>query len=274
MGIQEALKTYEWREAPPADFAVIGDPIAHSFSPKMHAAAYAELGLEHKYLPIRVPSGEVPAAMDYLRTQGYKGVNVTVPHKGEVIGWLKECDSFAVRVGSVNTVRLEDRYGFNTDAPAFMQTLELLNLTPGSPTLVLGAGGSARAIVAALADEGYPIRIWNRTRSRAEKLLQDLEIEGSVWDEPELLDAKLIVNTTSASRSGEHIPIQWEHAMAGAVAYDISYNTDSNPFVADAEANGLRAIDGLGMLVMQGALSFEWWLGVDAPHSAMWEAVK
>ncbi len=274
MGVQEALTAHEWREAPVGNYAVIGDPVSHSLSPRMHMAAYRELGLDLHYEAIRVQEGEVGHAMSHLRSLGYEGVNVTQPHKQEVIGWLKECDSFASRVGAVNTVRLRDRYGFNTDAPGFMHTLDLLNVPPGSPTLILGAGGAARAIVAALADEDYPLRIWNRTPDRAYQLLSDLEIEASVWQEPELLDAALVVNTTSASLQGGHVPIEWEHAMPGVIAYDISYGATARSFISEAEANGVRAVDGLGMLVMQGALAFEWWLGIDAPHNAMWEAVK
>ncbi len=273
MGIQEALKTFEWREAPKADFAVIGDPIAHSKSPAMHNAAYAELGLNYRYVPVRVPSGEGAQALDRLRSIGYQGVNVTLPLKQEVIRWLSECDSFASRVGAANTIRLKDRYGFNTDALGFMKTLDLLNIDSSCPTLVLGAGGAARAIVAALADEGFPLRIWNRTQRKAELMIEELEIEASIWSEPELLDAKLVVNTTSAMHSGERIGIEWSHAMTGLVAYDISYGGKSE-FLLEAEAEDIRAVDGLGMLVMQGAYSFEWWLGLDAPHDAMWDAAR
>lgn len=273
MGVQEALSIYEWREAPAASFAVIGDPITHSKSPAMHNAAYRELGLNYTYVPIRVPSGEALQALDRLRSLGYQGVNVTLPLKQEVIGWLKECDEFAARVGAVNTIRLDDRYGFNTDAPGFMKTLDLLNIDSGCPTLVLGAGGAARAIVAALADEGYPLRIWNRTKERAEIMIESLEIDASVWDDPELLDAKLVINTTSAGHRGDRIPIDWSHGMSGLVAYDISYGHPS-AFLIEAEAEDIRAVDGLGMLVMQGAYSFEWWLELDAPHDAMWDAAR
>lgn len=272
MGIQEALTPFEWRQAPAGDFAVIGDPITHTLSPAMHTAAYRSLGLDYRYHAIHVKSGEVSAAMDHLRSLGYRGVNVTVPHKQEVIGWLKDCDAFAVRVQAANTVGMKDRYGFNTDAPAFLETLKLLNVEPGEPALVLGAGGSARAIIAALAEEGYPLRIWNRTRQRAEELVEDLEIEAAVWDAPELLDAKLIVNATSASLSDESVEIEWTHAMPGLIAYDLSYN--GSAFFRDAEAHDVRVVDGKGLLVMQGALALEWWLDVEAPRDAMWEAIR
>jgi shikimate dehydrogenase len=273
LGVQEAIKVYEWRDAPASDYAVIGDPVAHTLSPRMHKAAYEKCNLDLCYEAIRIPKGETHEALEHLRNLGYQGVNVTLPHKQEVIGWLSDIDPFASRVQAVNTIRLDDRYGFNTDAPGFMKTLDLLNIQPGTPTLILGAGGSARAIVAALAEEDFPLRIWNRTRERAENLLEELEIEASVWDQPEILDAGLIVNTTSASLQGIQIPIDWSHTMPGAIAYDIAYNGTSMPFLQDAITNGVRSYDGKGMLVMQGALAFEWWLGIEAPHDVMWESI-
>lgn len=242
-------------------------------SPKMHQAAYAELGLDLAYVAVRVPSEEVCPALDRLRSLGYKGVNVTLPLKERVISWLRETDDFARRIRSVNTIRMEDRYGFNTDAPGFMETLKLLGVQPGAPTLVLGAGGTARAVIAALGDDDYPVRVWNRTRTRAEKLLEELDVnQAAVWDEPEILDAQLVVNTTSTAVKGERIPIDWTHTMPGAVAYELAYGHRSH-FLKDAMEHDVRAVDGKGMLVMQGALSFEWWLDREAPRQAMWEAV-
>lgn len=273
MGVQEALGFFEWREAPEAQFAVIGDPISHSRSPAMHNAAYRALGLPHRYVAIRVPLGETSSALDRLRSLGYIGVNVTVPLKTEAIGWLNECDTFASRVRAVNTIRLKDRYGFNTDAEGFMKTLSLLNVDSGWPTLLLGAGGAGRALAAALADDGFPIRIWNRTPGRAQMLIEELDIEAAAWAEPDLLDAKLVVNTTSSLLGGAPIKMDWTNAMAGLIAYEIGYGKRSE-FLEQAGVNGIRAVDGLGMLVMQGALAFERWLEVEAPHEAMWEAVR
>ncbi|MBI1756150.1 MAG: shikimate dehydrogenase [Fimbriimonas ginsengisoli] len=274
MGVpQELNEAVGWYDAPEADYAVIGDPVAHSLSPRMHVAAYRELGLDLRYLAVRVRAGSVGKALEHLRGLGYKGANVTLPHKEEAIGWLETCDDFARRVRAVNTIRLEDRYGFNTDAPGFLQTLDLLNLSSNTPALVLGAGGAARAVVAALADEGHPMRVWSRTRERAERMLEEIEVDAFVLDAPELTEAGLIVNATSATLAGEPLPISWEHVMPGAVAYDLAYGVRGR-FLLDAEAHGLRTVDGLGMLVMQGALSFEWWLDQAAPHQAMWEAVR
>ncbi|MBI3721212.1 MAG: YqeG family HAD IIIA-type phosphatase, partial [Fimbriimonas ginsengisoli] len=199
---QELNEAVGWYDAPEADYAVIGDPVAHSLSPRMHVAAYRELGLDLRYLAVRVRAGSVGKALEHLRGLGYKGANVTLPHKEEAIGWLETCDDFARRVRAVNTIRLEDRYGFNTDAPGFLQTLDLLNLSSNTPALVLGAGGAARAVVAALADEGHPMRVWSRTRERAELMLEEIEVDAFVLDAPELTEAGLIVNATSATLAG------------------------------------------------------------------------
>lgn len=275
MGISQEVETvFEWRDAPKADFAVIGDPVAHSASPRMHQAAYDSLGMNHRYLAVHVVPGEVAQALDHLKGLGYRGVNVTLPHKEEVLEWVVECDEFAARVHSVNTIRLSDRYGFNTDAPGFMETLRLLSIPPGTPTLLLGAGGSARALAAILSDESYPLRIWNRTPGRAQELIDDLEIDAAAWDTPDATGAGLIVNSTSASLGGQRIDIDWSLAVPGAIAYDVVYGLKPNLFLDDAEKNGIRTVDGAAMLVMQGALAFEFWLETDAPHDAMWEAVR
>ena len=275
MGISQELEAvYEWREAPAATFAVIGDPVAHSASPKMHHAAYEALGLDHKYVAVHVKPGEVGEALSYLKGLGYQGVNVTLPHKEEVLEWVSECDEFAARVHSVNTVRFSDRYGFNTDAPGFMETLRLLSIPPGTPTLLLGAGGSARALAAILSDESYPLRIWNRTPGRAQTLIDDLEIDAAAWETPDITGAGLVVNATSSSLRGEPMPIDWSYAAPGLVAYDIAYNLKPNIFLDEAAKAGARTVDGAAMLVMQGALAFEFWLEKDAPHDAMWEAVR
>jgi shikimate dehydrogenase len=276
MGISKELDgPFPWREAPVADYAVIGDPISHSRSPQMHNAAYQALGLTLRYTSVHVPRGEVTEALDHLKGLGYKGINVTVPHKEEVIDWLGDCDAFASRVRSVNTIRMADKFGFNTDAPAFMETLRLLNLPPGTPTLVLGAGGSSRAIATALSEDGYPLHIWNRTPGKARALVKELDLEDALAiDTPDIRGAGLIVNATSASLAGERLPINWDDAIPGAVAYDVMYGAALNSFLDEASLGGVRAVDGLALLVMQGALAFEFWVKKNAPHEVMWEAVR
>lgn len=261
------MTPYAWREAPEADFAVIGDPVAHSLSPQMHEAAYKALGLDYKYVAILVPVGEVAMALDHLRELNYRGVNVTVPHKGEAIGWCDHVGVFVEQVQAVNTIDVRRHSGINTDANGFLATLAGI---PVGSALMLGAGGSARALARALVREGWDLRIWNRTAERATELA---ELTGAkAVDEANPTGASLILNTTSASLDGDSLPVVWDAAKPEAVAYDLAYG--DSPFLKEAQARGLKTMNGLPMLVEQGALSLEWWIGVRAPRTAMLAAVE
>jgi shikimate dehydrogenase len=264
----------EWRDAEPGDFAVIGDPIGHSLSPRMHQAAYEALGLPYRYVALRVPSGEVAQCLSTLAALGYKGVNVTVPHKEETFRAMHSVEPFAGLIGAVNTVKLPEMRGTNTDGPGFMDTLADLEL-PGPPqVLVLGAGGSALAVVAALAGAGYKIRLYNRTQARAESLVARLGAKVEILPDADPADCDLLVNTTSAGLKGEQLPILWARVKPTAVAYDLVYGRKPTPFLRSASDCGLRTMDGLPLLVAQGARSIEWWLGVKAPQRTMLENLK
>lgn len=266
-------QVFPWREAPEAEFAVIGDPVSHSLSPRMHSAAFEAHGLPFRYVAIHVPEGEVAPALDRLSELGYRGVNVTVPHKEAAMEWCAGMEPFARKVRAVNTVRLEDRAGMNTDAPGFLDTLEELGLEPGV-ALLLGAGGSARALALALAREGWKLRVFNRTRGRAVEMIEGLGIDAELLDQPDPAGAQLILNTTSASLKAADLGIDWSRAEANAVAYDLMYAKEPTPFLAQAQARGLRICDGLPLLVAQGARSFEWWIGMPAPRDAMRRAIS
>lgn len=263
-------EVFEWRTAPAADFAVIGHPVTHSLSPRMHQAAYAALGLNYRYLAIDVPTGEVAAALDHLRELGYRGINVTVPHKEEAMSWATDVESFSLHVRAANTFNLPRRACINTDAPGFMGTFRS---EPGR-ALVLGAGGSARSICLALSDAGWQIRLYNRTAAKATALFQQLRLTGSVVDVPNARGCDLIVNTTSASLQGETIPIDWTGANPEALAYDLMYAAGPTPFLLDAQSHGLAIKDGRALLVAQGALAFEWWTGLKAPLDVMARAIE
>ena len=259
----------EWRDAIPGDFAVIGDPVAHSKSPAMHAAAYRELGLALSYRAVRVPVGEVRAALLHLRTLGYRGVNVTVPHKAEALAACEQVEDLARRIGAVNTVRLDGLVGRNTDGPGFLRSLPVKE--PGL-AVILGAGGSAAAVAVALADVGWKVEIYNRTRSRAESLAA--LIGGEVREDAAVAGADLVINATSAGLLGSGLSIDWAGVRPSAHAVDLMYGAEPSPFMREALQNGLTAQDGRGMLMEQGALALEWWLGVPAPREAMLEAIS
>ncbi|MDR3689968.1 MAG: shikimate dehydrogenase [Fimbriimonas sp.] len=266
--------TFPWREAPEAEFAVIGHPVNHTKSPRMHSAAYYALGLPYRYVAIDVPVGEVDVALEHLRSVGYRGVNVTVPHKEDALAWSVDVEPLAARVRAANTIRLADRACINTDAPGFLDTLEGFDLGP-KRALLLGAGGSARALAVALSGTGYELTLYNRTFDKAIQLAKELDLsEESVLRSADPQGASLILNTTSASLNGAQLPILWERAEPGALAYDLMYAKEPTPFLACASEHGLQTMDGLKMLVAQGARSFEWWLGTAAPREAMLEAIR
>ncbi|MBS1714095.1 MAG: shikimate dehydrogenase [Armatimonadetes bacterium] len=260
---------YEWSETPEGEFAVIGDPVSHSLSPRMHSEAYAALGLSYRYRAVRVPVSEFEEAVDRLRSLGYWGLNVTVPLKETAYRSFPGGDP---RQGAVNTINLRDDRATNTDAPGFMGTLRDLGVAP-CKSLVLGAGGSARALVVALADAGFEVLLFNRTSARATALCEQVQVPVTVLENPDPAGCALIVNGTSAGLRKECPPVLWGRAEPGAVAYDLTYSGEETPFVRAAGEVGLRAVDGRRMLVDQGALSFEWWTGLPAPREAMLHAV-
>lgn len=261
---------FEWREAPEGDFAVLGDPIFHSLSPPMHEAAFRALGLPYSYRRIRVSRGELGEALARLVARGYRGLNVTIPLKAEAATWAKDLDEFALRCEAANTLRLETGEGINTDGPGFMDTLADAGVE-GPEVVLLGAGGAARAVALALHRGGYNLRVFNRTRERADALLRELGLPGAVIDEPTAEGADLIVNATSATLTDRRLPIDWAGARPSALAYDLAYG--SSAFVDEARSHGLRGMDGAEMLVAQGARSFEFWLGRPAPRDVMREAL-
>lgn len=265
---------WEWREAPETEFAVIGDPIAHSWSPVMQAAALQHLGRRERYLAVRVPPGEVADALARLESNGAMGVNITLPLKEEASQWARVRDVVAERCGAANVLRLAGREAINTDAPAFVATLARLGVAPAAKVVLLGAGGSARAMLPALVDAGYAVAAWNRTQARIESLIAELRLPVAVLPRPSIFDAAVVVNATSASLSAEPLPVPWESAPPKLLAYDLAYSRSLTPFLWAAAEAGVRTVDGRYMLVEQGALSLEWWLGEPAPREVMLRAIS
>lgn len=262
-------KPFEWRNAPKATYAVLGDPVSHSLSPRIHQAAYEALGMKHKYVAVRVEQAELAAALDHLSKLGYQGLNLTQPLKESGARWAKTPDKFVGRVGSANTINLLDGSATNTDAPGFIDTLPAIGIWAPAPVLVLGAGGAARALVTALYDAGHRIKIFNRTPERAKRMVEELAVKAEILKEPDPEGVALILNTTSAALSGEAVPVQWYRADKRAIAYDISYGQELSPFLLQSGLAGLKVVDGLEMLVAQAARSLEWWLGTAAPLDVM-----
>ncbi len=265
---------YEWQEAPKAEFAVIGDPIAHSWSPQMHHAAYLDLHLPYRYHAIRVPLSEFNEALSHLRKLGYIGVNVTTPLKEAAYHWAKEIEPHSKKYKALNTLNLQKRAGTNTDAPGFIQTLKNLNLAPSSNVLLLGAGGSAQALARALTDEGFQLFIFNRTYEHAKQMLHELQIKATLLAKPVLDDIYMVINATTTSLGQSTLLLPWDKAPKSCVAYDLMYSKKPTPFLKSAAQTGKRTYDGKQLLVEQGALSFEWWLHLKAPKGTMFDSIQ
>lgn len=248
-----------WRHAPRATYAVLGDPVGHSWSPKLHTAALQEMGREESYVALQVPLEEFDEALDSLTALGYQGVNCTVPLKEVAHRWAQRFEPGSEQFGSINTLRLCDRTGLNTDVPGFLETLREFDVEPPGPVLMLGAGGTARSLLIGMIESGYQVRMFNRTRERAENLRDELGLEFEIVGSPSVGDAALVLNATSAGLSGEPLEVDWSGRGEGILAYDLMYAEHPTPFLVDAQRQGIRAVDGRFMLVAQAALALEFW---------------
>jgi shikimate dehydrogenase len=260
-------------------FAVVGDPIAHSKSPRMHAAAYAALGLHHTYEAIHATAAELPSVVARLRAGELRGINVTVPHKARVLDLVDAVAPSAAAVSAANTLVLEADgrvVAHNTDVPALAWEVRVLAPEERSwgsrVALVLGTGGAARAAVSALRDHLGVGHVLVRGRREGDRpLLADPAIER---------DLRVVVQATSCGMlggpPGEAVSraVAWDALPREAVALDVVYSPPETPFVVAARARGLRAANGVGMLGRQGALAFELWLGITPPLDVMINALS
>jgi shikimate dehydrogenase len=276
-------------------FAVVGDPVAHSRSPAMHAAAYRALGLSHVYEAVRAAASELPGVVDAVRSGSYDGLNVTVPHKERVLSLVDDIDPTARVIGAANTL-VRSTGGritaHNTDAPALAEELRRLMQAHHSwadaRALVLGSGGTARAAVAAFAQLGVR-EIAVRARAFEDPVRRDRFVQAAPapiapqpWRSSPSSEAGTfaIVQATSAGMRGadpgEVVAgvVDWNALPDIAVAIDVVYAPRDTPFLRAARERGLRCDDGLGMLARQGALAFELWLGVPAPLEVMRAALE
>ncbi len=272
--------------------AILGHPVAHSLSPAMHNAAFAALDMDWAYMPVDVLPADLPGVVDRLRAFRWRGASVTVPHKQAVMPLLDEVTHEAEAVGAVNTiVRQRDRLvGENTDWQGFLVPLRESGFDiSGQRCVVLGAGGAARAIVYALGRAGATtITVFNRTLSRANDLIHDLQPEiPAVTLRGRSLAAmanlvatsapSLVVNTTSVGMWPETNGCPWPDDLpipSPAVVYDLVYNPLNTRLLQRAEEAGCRTVDGVGMLVHQGAVAFKMWTGREPPVEVMYEAVR
>lgn len=270
-------------------FALIGDPVEQSLSPAMHNAAFRALGLNCAYIALRVPKPMLADAIAGVRGLDVAGLNVTIPHKISIISLLDELDESANLVGAVNTVKNNrgKLIGFNTDGEGALRALEeKIGSVKGKEVVLLGAGGAARAIAFSLARAGARLTIANRTVPRAQALASAVEqklstnVKVASLNRAELIKAlknvDVLINATSV---GMHPKIDKTLVRAnmmrrGLVVYDIVYKPLRTKLLRAARRAGGKTIDGLGMLVHQGALAFEIWTGKRAPIKIMKAAAK
>ncbi|MCB9452001.1 MAG: shikimate dehydrogenase [Anaerolineaceae bacterium] len=265
---------------------IIGWPVAHSISPAIHNAAFAALGMtDWHYDAVPIPPDIVRQGLKTLKGEGgYVGVNVTIPHKQTVIPYVRP-DERARAVGAVNTIDFRDDTATNTDVLGFIGDLEAYDVPlAGTRVIVLGAGGAARAAVYGLAQAGAEVVVVNRTRKRAQEMLANLALSANLsgvevmtLDDAAEWGAGLIVNCTSVGMWPHTEESPWINGVPfpkGVTVYDMVYRPEKTLLMKQAEANGGRAIGGLGMLVRQGAKSFEIWTGQPAPVDVMLAAAR
>lgn len=268
-------------------FGVIGDPIAHSLSPLMMNHAFAVVGLNAVYMAFHVKPEQLEHAMSGIRGLGFRGANVTIPHKQAVMDYLDEIDDGARVIGAVNTVVNEGGklIGYNTDGIGYVRSLEEeCNIDlQGRNIVLIGAGGAARGVAYALAKKNpSSICIVNRTVGKAEQLAASLAAYGDIRGMGmEKLDdikehADIVINTTSLGMhpNVEDRPADPTLFRSGTIISDLIYNPRMTRWLREAAEHGCKIHSGLGMFIYQGAYAYEYWTGQEAPVQEMRQAVE
>lgn len=254
---------------------VLGWPVAHSLSPRLHNFWLEQYGIDGVFVPLPVAPEHFGQTLRVLSHAGFAGINATVPHKEAALAAVDEADDIARRIGAVNTVMFREDgslFGTNTDGTGFLAHLrdQAPNFEPAArPAVVIGAGGAACAITVALVDAGTPeIRVCNRTLARAETLALGLGSGARVinWvDRAGALDgAGIVVNATTQGMIGrEPLDLDLDHLPRDAVVYDIVYNPLETPLMTSARTRGNLVVGGLGMLLHQAVPGFSAWFGIE-----------
>lgn len=253
---------------------VVLHPAAHTRSPAMHNAAFAALGIDAVYLAFDVLPEALPGAIAGARALGVRQLAVSLPHKEAVIPLLDEVDDVARRIGAVNTVTLREGrlVGTNTDWLGAVRALERETSLEGRHVVVLGAGGTARAVVWGARARGARVTVLNRTRERAEKLAAELGATAGGLEELARIGGDVLVNTTSVGLRSDRSPVPAEAIPAGCVVLDAVYDPPRTRLLRDAQARGARVVPGKWMLVHQAAEQLRLWTGREAPLEVMAEA--
>ncbi len=249
---------------------ITGWPVGHSRSPRLHGYWIERYNVDAAYVPLPIEPEHFPEAIRGLMRAGFSGVNCTIPHKEAAFAVCDNVDESAHRAGAVNTLVFHEGRisGSNTDGWGWLENVRAHGVDPtAGPALLLGAGGSARAIAAVLLALGVRVTVTNRTRDRADKLARELPGLAAIdWDRRDdaLADQALLVNTTSLGMQGQPpLEVSLDRAAAGMAVSDIVYVPLETPLLKAAAARGLRCVEGLGMLLYQAVPGFRLWFGVD-----------
>jgi len=281
------------RFTPPARLAVIGDPIGHSRSPQMHNPALQECGIAAQYIRVQVPVGRVAEAFRQFAACGFLGVNITIPHKFEALDAVDVLDPLARQLGAVNTlaIRAGKLHGYNSDGPGFLRSVkeEFGTDIQDLRVLILGAGGGAgRAVAVQSALSGCrKLLLVNRSQAKAEAVATEIlalasppDVAVVPWHDDALREAlaatDLIVNATSLGMKPEDAQLLPADALQPRhLVFDMVYRAGGEtPMLADARQAGARTVDGLSLLLHQGAISFEHWFDRPAPLKVMREGLQ
>jgi shikimate dehydrogenase len=268
---------------------IFGDPIAHTRSPAMQNAAFRACKLPYLYVPFLVRPTDLARATQSIRSLNLVGVNVTIPHKERIIRHLDTLSTEAELCGAINTImnRNGELFGDNTDGRGFLASLQEQGFSPrGNEVILIGAGGSARAVLVSLIRAGCrQVMIVNRTWANAQALVHSYHSVGKTrvealsleaLREPELLkSAALVINSTSVGLHGEEFPpLAYEATPRTCVFYDLLYRPNLTSFLKPAKKARRPVYDGRGMLLHQGALAFTLWTNTPAPLAAMSRALS
>ncbi len=263
---------------------VIGDPIKHSLSPKMHNAGYKFLGIDDEFFfsSAKIPKDKVKDFIEAMRLVGFRGVSCTIPNKVEVMKYLDEIDEIAQKIGAVNTIVNDNGVlkGYNTDWLGIVIPLEKIlgsGGIKGKNVALIGAGGASRAVAFGLKEKGAEVTIYNRTLEKAEKLAKELKVKFASLSKIEnVKNADIIINSTPLGM-GKYIdetPVPKEFLHKNQICFDIVYSPEETKFLTDALSKGATIIKGKEMLVYQGLEQFKLYTGKTLPFEVMMGALK
>lgn len=258
----------------------IGYPIKNSKSPSLHTVGYKVLGIEDQYVYLRaqVKPENLKLAIDGIRGLGIRGVSVTMPHKQEVMKYLDKVDEIAEKIGAVNTIVNNEGVltGYNTDWIGAVNALKQKTEINGKKVAIIGAGGAAKAIVFGVIKEGGKVKIFNRTKEKAQEIAEIFSCEFAGMEViSEIKDIDIIINSTSVGMGNtEESPINKELIQKKQVILDAVYSPKETKLLKDAKEKGATVVYGTDMLLYQGVEQFKMYTGLDAPVKEMKEFLE